>query len=97
MNELTLKQQLFEKLRIVTREFDGLNSDDKDQANRLLFMVEEIVSQFNKGKYDNGPKDLDLNEAELNSLKTKVDDIWEKARRENLEVRPKPDITFRIG
>lgn len=92
-----MKETLFKNLTKLISEISLLKDSDKANGKKVLTSVDDIVSQFNKGKYEDGPTELDLDENDLVRLKTMVDKIWEYAADKNVEVWPKPDIINKIG
>jgi hypothetical protein len=91
------KEALFKKLLVINSKILQLTIEDKSQAKKLLVDAADITDSFNKAKQPNGIKELDLNHHEIEQLKTILDQIWESAAANDIEVWPKPDIVTKIG
>lgn len=96
-SDYRLKADLFIKLKELHLQIQEVPTNNTAIGKKILYSVDEIVSQFNKGKQKIGPKDLDLNSDELTNLKDLVNDIWLVASKKNIEVWPKPDIVVKVG
>ena len=92
-----MKENLFNRLKELKSAINGLGTDDKGDAKGILAEAAEVVHQFNRGKYQHGPEELDLNQKQLAELIRMIDEIWKIAEGKDLEVWPKPEIDMRKG
>lgn len=92
-----MKQGLFARLKELKSALENLDNKDKGDAKGILAEAAEITFQFNRGKYQHGPEELDLHPKELGELSRLVNEIWAKAAEKNLNVWPKPEVDMRKG
>jgi hypothetical protein len=91
------KERLFDNLKKINSKIEKLGPRDKSQAKKLLVDAADITDNFNKAKHPNGIKELDLNDHEIEQLKTIINAIWESAAANEIEVWPMPDILTKVG
>ena len=92
-----MNEALFKRLTELKSAISALADDDKGDAKAILAEAAEIVHQFNRGKYQHGPEELDLNKKQLNELIRLIDDLWKAAASKKLDVWPKPEVDMRKG
>ena len=97
INSIEMKADLFNRLKELKTAISNLPDKDKSDAKAILAEAAEITSQFNRGKYQHGPRELDLQGNDLVELTNIINEIWQTAAIKHLEVWPKPVIDTRKG
>lgn len=97
MEQSSMKEDYFEKLRNISKKIDELVEPDRDKMNSILYQAEDIVGVFNqqRSNYPNSRKELLLEQNELEKLRAIIKEIWKKSEDRNLVPRPEPDINFK--